>query len=62
MKTLTRAQYSAEFKKKAEEINNTRESALSFFNKIGVLTPTGRISKNYYHTPGKDEPKPVRRK
>ena len=61
MKTLTREQHSAEFKKRAEEINSSKESALAFYNKIGVLTPTGRISKNYYHKPGKDEPTPVRK-
>lgn len=47
MKTLTRKQYLEEFAKKAEQVNSTKQSAISFYNKIGVLTPTGRISKNY---------------
>ncbi|PHS66979.1 MAG: hypothetical protein COB12_04775 [Flavobacterium sp.] len=62
MKTLTREQYLAEFKKRAGEINISRESAISFYHGIGVLTPTGRISKNYHVVPGKDMPKPVRGK
>lgn len=60
--TLTREQYLEEFKKRAEAVNESKEKAIAFYNKIGVLTPTGRISKNYYHTPGKNEPKPVRKK
>jgi len=60
MTTLTREQYLKEFKKRADEINSSKESAIAFYNEIGVLTPTGRISKNYYHVLGKDEPEPVR--
>jgi len=47
MATLTREQYLDEFKKRANAINESKEIAIAFYNEIGVLTPTGRISKNY---------------
>ena len=36
-----------EWKSALNSINKTKESAISFYKEVGVLTPTGRISKNY---------------
>ena len=47
MKTLTRKEYTEEFKRRAELINSSKQTAITFYNQIGVLTPTGRLSKNY---------------
>jgi hypothetical protein len=60
MATLTREEYLKEFKRKAEQILSSKESALSFYQRIGVLTPTGRITKNYKYIP-QDSPTPVRK-
>lgn len=57
MKTLTREQYLSQFRKEAALVNSTKTSAISFYNEIGVLTPTGRVSKNYKLA----SPKPPRR-
>ncbi len=46
-KTLTREEYLREFRKRAKAINESRETALTFFKEIGVLSSTGKISKNY---------------
>ncbi len=61
MATLTREEYLKEFKRKAEQIISSKENAVSFYQKIGVLTPTGRITKNYKHTPNQDTSSPVRK-
>ena len=47
MATLTRKQYLKEFEKRAKEITLSKESAIRFFNKIGVYTHSGKLSKNY---------------
>jgi hypothetical protein len=61
MATLTREEYLKEFKRKAEQIISSKENAVSFYQKIGVLTPTGKISINYRHTPNQGNPKPARK-
>lgn len=60
MNTLTREQYLKEFRRKAQKVNSSRETAISFYNKIGILTPTGRVSKNYKHVPSKSSSKPTK--
>ena len=47
MKSLTREEYLKEFKKKAKAICASKESALAFYAKIGVLNPDGTIHTNY---------------
>lgn len=60
MATLTREQYLQALRKKANEINTDRETAISFYHKIGVLTATGKVSKNYKHVPTQVNPKPLK--
>lgn len=60
MVTLTREEYLKEFKRKADQILSSKENALSFYQRIGVLTPTGRITKNYRYVP-QDNSRPVRK-
>lgn len=62
MATLTREEYLKEFKRKAEQILSSRENAVSFYQKIGVLTPTGKISKHYRPTPDQGASGPVRKR
>lgn len=45
--------YLAEFKKYTEEINSSKEKASEFYKKVGINTPTGRLTKVYYHNPEK---------
>lgn len=61
MVTLSRKQYLEEFKKKAEAINTSKQSAMAFYQKVGFLTPTGRITKQYRNVPSGDNSGPVRK-
>ena len=41
--------YLKEFKKYLKEKTATKESSTAFLQKLGVHTPTGRLTKNYDH-------------
>jgi len=49
-KTLNRKQYLSAIKQTAKEINSSKDKAIEFYSSIGILTPTGRVAKNYKST------------
>lgn len=53
MSIIDSKKYLEEFKEYSKSINSSKESASEFYKKAGINTPTGRLTKDYYHTPTK---------
>jgi len=49
MSKNSKNEYIKKFKAFTIEINSTKAKAKAFYSKAGILTPTGRLRKNYKH-------------
>jgi len=51
MNNIQKTAYIKKFKAYTREINSSPAKAKAFYNKAGIITPSGKLAKNYSHKP-----------